>query len=55
MGGALIAPPGRKTILLTYSTRAEEIKRLSVKCCESTNPVAVILVGAVADVAIGRI
>lgn len=38
MGGALIAPPGRKTILLTYSTRAEEIKRLSVKCCKSTNP-----------------
>lgn len=37
MGDALIAPPGRKTILLTYSTRAEEIKRLSVKCCKSTN------------------
>lgn len=54
MGGALIAPPGRKTILLTYSTRAEEIKRLSVKCCESTNPVAVIL-AAVVDVAIRRI
>ena len=51
MGGALIAPPGRKTILLTYSTRAEEIKRLSVKCCESTNPEAAILVVAV-DVAI---
>ena len=54
MGGALIAPPGRKTILLTYSTRAEEIKRLSVKCCESTNPVAAILVVA-EGVAIRRI